>query len=616
MKQMGLKMVARLTLVWFFLLGLTACGGGGENQPTPPTVPTQPVAVNVLSASVTPSYTLDGGAFPQSEYDDGNFILQGATETSDSALLGSSHDINPAPVRVVQGNYTVLYQHETGAGVPQNVETPVQTGEVIDSDRALPIAVTTWSVTPSFAHSAGTFPQSEYDDGTFHVRPVAGGEDIFLGNSHSVSPDAVSVIEGSYDVIYSLETGGDLVPNNQAAVVMSGQNIAANAPLAVSANSVRFQFDATLDAAPFPASQYQMAEFFLRNNATGDRVALGASFELPVTLFVVEGTYDIVYHHVQGDALPINSDAVIASNVLIDGANNSQNIDISSVAITPAFSLDGNNFPASEYNDANFYLRGTTNADDVMFIGASEVTPVPVRVISSVMDIDSVTVGVQAFGNYDVLYRHETGQAVPQNSNAVVLKNQILDTDGADLNVAVASLEVSGQFTLNGKSFPADANNSVQFFLRGDDPDDVFLFAYSDISNEPVRVVSISSYQTYDVFMDHLAGDGVPQNAMHEMAFNKLVDTDGMTLSVNIPAVRVKPSFTLDGQAFPASIYQSATFYLRERHPPINRIFLGKSYKANDPVMVIKEDYDAIYEHFSGEQVPQNTDNNVGLVDL
>jgi hypothetical protein len=610
MKQMRSKTVARSVPGLFLLLGLTACGGGGENQPTPPTVPTQPVAVNVVSALVTPSYTLDGGAFPQSEYDDGNFLLQGVTETTDTALLGSSHDANPVPVRVVQGEYDVLFQHETGAGVPQNVKTPVQTGEVINSDRALPVAVTTWSVTPSFSHSAGTFPQSEYDDGRFFLRPVAGGEDIFLGNSHSASPDAVSVIEGSYDVIYSLETGGDLVPNNQAAVVLSGQNIAANAPLAVNANSVRFQFNASLDAAPFPASQYQMAEFFLRNNATGDRVALGTSVELPLTLFVVEGTYDIVYHHVQGDALPINSDAVIASDVLIDGVNNSQTIDISSVAVTPAFTLNGSPFPQDEYNDANFYLRGTNNHTDEMYLGASEVAPVAVRVINSDFDTD-VNGGGVLFGNYDVMYRHETGEGVPQNSNALVLSGQVLNADGA-LNIAINTVNVAGVFTLNGNNFPNDASNSVRFLLRDANNDsDEFHFGFSNTSNEAVMLIA----GTYHVVMDHIEGEDVPQNTMHEVDFNNLLDED-QDLRVNVPAVRVDPTFTLDGMAFPASYYQRATFYLREKHEPFNLIFLGESYKDNAPVMVIKENYDAVYEYGSGEQVPQNIKKNVGLVDL
>lgn len=342
-------------------------------------------------------------------------------------------------------------------------------------------------------------------------------------------------------------------------------------------------------------------------HADGDVVELGRSYELPRTVRVIEGTYDIVYRHVQGDQLPVNRDVVVASDVLIgtpapngNGGVASWNVAMTSVVISPTFTLNGAAFPQSEYNDANFYLRGLTNAD-MMPLGASEIaSPAPVRVVP---------------GTYDVLYRHETGAAVPQNANAVVMRDVLLNMDDG-LAIDVPSVSVGGRFTLNGNSFPADAGNSVQFFLQGEDADDVFLFGFSDIaSNEPVNLVSIdSSYDSYDVLMDHLDGDAVPQNAMHAVDFNNRLDAD-QTLLVNIPAVRVAPVFSLDGAAFPASIYQSARFYLRDIHTG-SLIFLGRSDRSNNPVMVIKEDHEIIYEYFSGEQVPQNTHRLLGVVDL
>ena len=611
-------LAGRRFLISGLVAGLAGCSGGGDNNNVEQ-FPTQPVAIDVLSALVTPAYTLDdsgGGpaAFPPSEYSDGNFVVRSTAETSDSAFLGSSHDASPLAVRVVQGSYDVLYQHETGDGVPQNVGATVQTGEIISANKALPIAVTAWTVTPAFTHNMAAFPVTEYDDGNFYLKPTAGGENIFLGNSHTAMPAGVRVVEGIYDVIYSLETGGDQVPNNQAAVVVPGVNIGADInPFAVDLASVRFQLNATLDTAAFPVSQYQKAVFFLRNTTTGDRVNLGASYELPVTMYVADGSYDIVYQHVRGDQLPVNADAIIASGVLIgSGGVSSVSIDVESVAVTPSFMLDGGAFPQSEYNDANFYLRGTNNNDDVMFLGASEILPVAVRVISSDFDTD-VGAGVLELGAYDVLYRHETGESVPQNTNAVVRSNVTVNSDVSLFAVSVSSVNVAARFSLNGNSFPNNASNSVRFLLRDSSNDsDEFLFGFSDISNEAVKLIP----GTYHVIMDHLSGNAVPQNEMHEIDFSNVLNQNNVTLSVNVPAVRVDPSFTLDGQAFPASIYQSARFYLRERHSPKNRIFLGESYKNNNPVMVIKEDYDVVYEHLSGEQMPQNTDKFLEVVDL
>ncbi len=615
MKNLYQKDGVKLSLSACLLLVALVVGGVGcgntENNKLAAQVPIQFVTINVSSALVTPTYTLNGAAFEQSEYNDGNFVLRNTVSAGDTLVLGSSHDASPAAVRVIQDTYDVLFQHETGNGVPQNVDTQVQVNEVVNSDRDMFIDVRAWEITPSFTQNASAFPPNEYDTGMFYLQPDAGGERIFIGRSHMALPAPVQVMQGTYDVIYSLETGGEFVPNNQGAVVMAGVSITVAGALAVDVASVRFQFDATLDLAAFPTDQNHKALFFLRNVSTGDRVELGASFELPVTLSVVEGTYDIVYQHVRGDALPVNTDAVVASNIIIDDTSLSVTIDIDSVVITPSFSLDGSVFPQDEYNDANFYLRAVNNNNDVMFLGASETAATAVRVISSDMDTDP-GVSELLLGTYDVLYRHESGEDVPQNINAIVpgRGNIALNSDQT-LMVPVTSVNITGRFTLNGNSFPGDINNSVQFLLRDSSNDsDEFLFGFSDISNEAVKLIP----GTYHVVMDHLYGSAVPQNKMHEVDFNNVFSED-QTLNVNVPAVRVNPGFTLDGQAFPASVYQSATFYLYDFRTE-TRIFLGRSYKKNTPVMVIKENHEIIYEHMNGDQVPQNTNNNLGAVDL
>ncbi len=601
---------ARWLFIVLMVVGLVACGGT-ENNKVVSLVPIQSVTINVSSVLVTPTYTLNGGAFEPGENNDGNFVLHSTTSAGDALILGSSHDASPASVRVIQDTYDVLFRHETGNAVPQNINTRVQADEVIVSDRNLLIDVLAWEIIPSFTQSPSAFPLNEYDRGTFYLQPKAGGgERIFIGSSHAL-PAPVQVMQGTYDVIYSLETGGDIVPSNQNAVVKADVFIDMDGPLNVDVNSVSFTFDATLDLNVFPSSQYQKALFFLRNSNTGDRVELGASFELPVTLTVIEGTYDVVYQHVQGNALPVNADAIVARNIVIDATNLSETINIESVAITPSFTLDGSFFPEDEYNDANFYLRAVSNDNDVMFLGASEITPSIVRVISSDMDTD-VGVGEVLLGSYDVVYRHETGEKVPQNVNAVVPgRSDITLNVDQQLIVPVTSVNVTGRFTLNGNEFPDGANNIAQFLLRDSNNDsDEFLFGYSNISNEAVKLMP----GTYHVVMDHLDGDALPQNKMHEVDFGNIL-TEDKILHVEIPAVRVDPNFTLDGQAFPSSIYQSATFYLFDLHTK-TRIFLGRSYRKNAPVMVIEEDHEIIYEHLNGGEVPQNTNNNMGRIDL
>ena len=179
------------------LLTLTACGGGDNNISNSNDIPLQGLVIDVPSALVTPQYTLNGGPFAQSEYNDGNFLLRDVTESSDQPLLGSSHFASPDPVRIVQGTYDVLYQHETGDSVPQNVDGLVQATGLINSDQDLTIAVIAGSVAPSFTLNGGAFPVTEYDDARFYLKPAAGGERIFLGNSHTASPDALWIMTGT-----------------------------------------------------------------------------------------------------------------------------------------------------------------------------------------------------------------------------------------------------------------------------------------------------------------------------------------------------------------------------------------------------------------------------------
>lgn len=98
-----------------------------------------------------------------------------------------------------------------------------------------------------------------------------------------------------------------------------------------------------------------------------DTVELGDSYNLPFTVNVIEGTYDLVYRHETGSAVPANAEAIILSDQEINQATPTAEPDIPTILITPAYTLDGAPFPISEYDDANIYLRGS-NDNDVFFL--------------------------------------------------------------------------------------------------------------------------------------------------------------------------------------------------------------------------------------------------------
>jgi len=570
---------------------LTGCGGNSNSDILSGDNST-PIGIDITAVDVQGDYSLNGGAFPLSQYETG--IMAFADGENNLASLGETYN-NGYAASIVAGTYRSVYLHlYGGAIVPVNRGDTITSGVALNADQTVDIPVTAISVRFAFTLNGGSFPASEYDDAVFYLQPkTGGGESIELGNSHS-AVDPVWLMPGTYDVIYSVETSGSQVPLNQHAVVdtIMVDSMTSGATIDVKASDLRFA--ATLNGGAFPASQYEHALFYLRNTSTGDLVELGPSYELPFDRRVAYGTYDIVYAHQNGASVPSNPDAVLMSGITIDTITSDQSVDVSSVAITPQYSLNGGSFPVSEYQDGEVYLRGSTDEDVLLLSNTHVPSPAAVNIVP---------------GDYDVIYRHETGDQVPQNANAVIQSNVALNSDQV-LPVAVNSVDITGTFTLNGKSFPANVYDSARFNLVGANAEDRFRFGDSYEGSSTVRIIP----GTYDVQYRHLSGTQVPLNINKVVDSGLLLDTT-KAIGVNAVARTIAPTFKLNGSPFPKSIYHYAEFYLRD---PSNagRIFIGYSHLDNDNTMVIKGNYDVLYEYVQGDQVPVNERAVVDNVDI
>ena len=572
------------------VLACTLSGCGGDNNNGNFT----PLGVDVTAVDIQGDYSLNGGAFPVSQYETG--IISLADGENNLAPLSETYNGGYA-ASVVAGTYRTVYRLiQGGATVPANLGDTVASGLVLQSDQTLNIPVTAIPVCFQLTLDTNPFPVSEYDDAVFYLQSKNGGGDLIeLGNPHSPI-DPVRLIPDTYDVIYTLETSGTEVPLNQHAIVDTiVVNSSVSSCIAVDVNSTKIRFDATLNGAAFPVSQYEHALFYLRNTSTGDLVELGKSYELPlVARPVIDGTYDVVYAHQNGTSIPANPDAVIMSGVTIDSGNAVFVVNVLSAAITPQYSLNGGSFPISEYQDGEIYLRGSTDADVLLLSNTHVASPPAVYVVR---------------GNYDVIYRHETGDQVPQNANAVIQANVALNSDQA-LPVTVNTVDITGTFTLNGNSFPANVFESARFNLVGANAEDRFRFGDSYDDSSTVKIIP----GTYDVQYRHLFGTQVPLNVNKVVDSGLLLDTT-KSIRVNAVARTIAPTFKLNGSPFPKSIYHYAEFYLRD---PSNadRIFLGYSYLDNGDTMVINGNYDVLYEYVQGDQVPVNERAVVDNVDI
>lgn len=576
------------------LLGLTGCGGGDAIQ-IPQGLQPLPLVIDVKSVALDGNLLLNGVLFPMSQYETGTISLTHADGSW--AVLGETK-FNDYAVSVIPGTYATTYQYDHGGSVvPLNPLAEVGTGLDLVADRTLHVDVTAVEVQSAFTLNGAPFPASNYDNARFLLRPTAGGGSILLGESH-LANDPIFVVPGTYDVIYQLKNGGTAVPINRNAVVMSAVVIAARTVLAVDILSVNSRTTLTLDSGAFPVSGYDYGDIYLRNPTTGDHALVGRSYQAAILNPVIEGIYDVVYQHREGETVPTNQDAILATGVPVNGASPSVSVDVPTATITPSFLQNGGAFGGNLYNRGDFFLRGSTE-DDLVDLGSShDNSPDPVRIVK---------------GTYDVIYSYVQGEGVPLNPWVEVAAGLGLSADQA-LPIDVATAIIEPGFSLNGGDFPGSVYENGRFELRNvATPADVLLLGYSrqNQATDPVRIVE----GTYDVLYTlHEGGEDVPNNK-GRVVQAAVPLTVSQLLPVNVEAKEVKPTFTLDGAPFPASIYQSARFWLRDTTNG-ESLLLGYSYADNAPVMVLHGTYDVLYEHAQGDMLPQNLFTVVGGIDV
>ena len=157
--------------------------------------------------------TVANAAPPDTVYRDGRLYLRDAG--GDIVYLGNTRD-GAFSRRVVQGTYTLHYAVErAGGGVPANPDVALRDVVIAGADQLLDIDVplTSFAAPPPY-----TFSDSLYDRGAYFLRPIAGGDEIFVGTSADLEL-AADVVPGSYLLVYRLESRAALAAENQGAVV-------------------------------------------------------------------------------------------------------------------------------------------------------------------------------------------------------------------------------------------------------------------------------------------------------------------------------------------------------------------------------------------------------------
>jgi len=537
--------------------------------------------IDVPAVTLTSNYSMNGEPFSVSQYTKAFFSLRNP-DSGDTVELGYSNDQYHSTL-IIPGIYDVNYANTRGSDIPQNKDAIVKAAVAIQTDQVLDINVSSVLVEPHFTLNGKPFPSSIYNSAEFYLEHISGGERIPLGNSHQES-EPIVILPGIYNVIYSHQNG-DLVPQNQDAIVMSEVNISSSSrALAIDVPAVSLRSAYAMNGDPFPEAKFFRAFFSLRNPDSDDTVALGYSYEQYHSTLIIPGVYDVVYAHTQGSEIPQNKDAIVMSDVNISSSQ-ALPIDVPAVSLTSSYTINGDPFPESQYAMAFFSLRNP-DSNDILALGYSY------NQYHSTLIIPGV---------YDVIYAHIQGPKIPQNKDAIVMSDVNISSSQA-LAIDVPAVSLRSAYTMNGDPFPESQYAMAFFSLRNPDSGDTVERGYSyDQYHNTVIIPGV-----YDVIYAHTQGSEIPQNK-DAIVLSDVNISSSQALPIDVPAVSLTSSYTTNGDPFPESQYAMAFFSLRNPDSD-DTVALGYSYDQYHSTLIIPGVYDVVYAHTQGSEIPQNKD--------
>ncbi len=170
------------------------------------------------------------------------------------------------------------------------------------------------------------------------------------------------------------------------------------------------------------------------------------------------------------------------------------------------------------------------------------------------------------------------------------------------LAIDVSAVTLTSNYSLNGEPF-SESQYLKAFFSLGK-PDSGDTVALGDSTDQFHSTVIIPG--VYDVIYAHTQGAEIPQNKDGVVMSAVAIQTD-QDLDIEVSSVEIRPHFTLNGKPFSTSVYNSAEFYLEDVSGG-QRIPLGNSNQASNPILILPGIYNVIYSHQNGSGVPQNQD--------
>lgn len=268
--------------------------------------------VAIETATIAGDFTLDGGAMLGAPGEDGTVSLLDPA-TGDEIFLGNltTGSFNR---RILPGSYDVVYSQLSAAGaLPANTGAVIRSLDVAPGDTRVPaIDVGTAVVTGSILLDGLDPPTSEFNDGRVYLRDHDTGDSVLLGSTRA-GEFAATVVPGTYDVVYVVETAGEEVPVNNRATVLSSIDVTDGAELALDIPVFEVLGDLLVNGTPAPSDTGNRGQLLLEDVATGDIIPLGGTDAGEFSQKVTAGRYVVVYEGLASTGvMPANEHAGLA----------------------------------------------------------------------------------------------------------------------------------------------------------------------------------------------------------------------------------------------------------------------------------------------------------------
>ncbi len=402
------------------------------------------IPIDVQTTTLKGQVTLAGGGVSAPGLNYGRvFLFDPVTE--DRIALATTQD-DGFEVRVTPGRYEVHYEFRESQGeAPTNRDAFVQAVELLPGSQELSLDVPVAKATGRILVDGEANP-SGFDSGDLELRDPITGDRFPLASTQDPSYE-VTLVPGSYEIVYTLREPGPRSPVNRGTVAGFLSLDPGLTEHDINLVTATLSGDFTVAGEAPPTDNFDDGIVVLRD-AGGGEVSLGNTRSGPYSRRVLAGEYDVVYAQETASlTMPVNTQARIQTITV--RSDTVLNIDIPVVEIVGTITIDGEAAPDSPYDDGRLFLRNPETGDSAL-LGNTREGSYAARIIP---------------GTYNLVYSNEFSDTVlPVNRGAILTQGVTLDgATSVDIDVPVSVLE--GNVGLQNAR-PSPSEGIGQLFLR------------------------------------------------------------------------------------------------------------------------------------------------------